>query len=101
VSHASSGVWPPVLTSSPPRPTYATYVAPQDTWDHSSASPLPNAKPVAHVLTQKTCVANQNKIGPKAAQEDSSDSSTSGMSRDDLASIPTYCCQTHTNSTLS
>jgi hypothetical protein len=65
VSHASSVVRPPVLTSSPPWPASTADIAPQDTQDPSSTSPLLDAKPVPHVLTQKTCVANQDKIGLK------------------------------------
>jgi hypothetical protein len=68
-----------VLTSSPPQPSSATDVAPQDTRDPSAASPLPHTKPRAHTLTQKTYVANQNNICPKPAQEDIADSSVSSM----------------------
>jgi hypothetical protein len=90
-----------MLTSSPPRPSV---VAPQDTWDLLAALVLPDTKPVAHILTQKTSVANHNKMCPKVTQEDTVDGSVfsmPGSSRDDLASLPTYHHQTHTNSTLS
>jgi hypothetical protein len=79
VSHTSSVVRPPVITSSPPRPLAATDVAPQDTYHRSAASSLPDTKPVAHVLTLKTYIANQNKIYHKAAQEDTVDDSVSSM----------------------
>jgi hypothetical protein len=66
VSHASSIVR---LTSSPPQPSSAADVAPQDTRDPIAASPLPHTKPRAHALTQKSYVANQNNIYPKHPQE--------------------------------
>jgi hypothetical protein len=53
VSHASSVVRPPMLTSSPSHPSSIAEVAPQDTRDPATASPLPHTKPRAHVLTQK------------------------------------------------
>jgi hypothetical protein len=104
VSHASSVVRPPVLTSYSPRPSSAADVTPQDTRDPLVASPLSHTKPVAHVLTRKTYIANQNKICPKAAQEDTVDgsvSSTSGPSHNDVARLPMYRHRTHINSTLS
>jgi hypothetical protein len=97
VSHASSVLQPPVLTISPPRPSVA---APQDTWVPSTALALPETNPVAHILTQKTCIANHNKICPKARQEDIIDGSisgTPGLSRDDLVSLPLYHHRMHTN----
>jgi hypothetical protein len=100
VSHASSILRPPVLTFSPPRPSAA---APQDTWDPSAASALPDTNLVAYILTQKTCITNHNKICPKAVQEDIVDSvisSTSGSSHDDLLSLLLYRRRTHTNSIL-
>jgi hypothetical protein len=101
VSHASSVVWPPVLSSSPPQPLSAADVAPQDTRDPSAASPLPHTKPGAHALTRKTYVANQNNICPKPAQEDIADrsiSSTPRPYRADHASCPPFhCCIAQTN----
>jgi hypothetical protein len=67
MSHASSVVRPPALTSSPPQPSYVADAAPQDTWDPSATSPLPHTKPRAYALTQKTYVVNQNNIYPKLA----------------------------------
>jgi hypothetical protein len=84
-----------MLTSFPPQPCNA---APQHTQDHSAAATLPYTNPVAHILTQKTCVANHNKICPKATQEDTADGSVSSMpgpSQYDPASLPTYRCRTH------
>jgi hypothetical protein len=66
MSHASYVVRPPVLTSFPPRPSSVADDAPQDTRDPSSGSPFSHTKLVAHILTQKSCVANQNKMCPKA-----------------------------------
>jgi hypothetical protein len=100
VSHASSVLWPPVLTFSLPRPSVA---APQDTWDPSTTSALPDTNHVAHILTQKTCIANHNKICPKVVQEDTVDdsvSSTPRPSHDNLASLSLYRRRTHTNSIL-
>jgi hypothetical protein len=48
VSHASSALRPPVLTSSPPQLLSATGIAPQDTLDLSAASALKDTKPVTH-----------------------------------------------------
>jgi hypothetical protein len=79
VSHASSVIRPSMVTSSPPQPSSAGDVAPQDTWGTSAASPLPQTKPRAHALTQKLYVANQNNIYPKPPQEDIADSSFSSM----------------------
>jgi hypothetical protein len=76
VSHASSVLWLPVLTS-PPQPSSTADVAPQDTWGPSAASPLPHTKLRAHALTQKTYIVNQNNICPKPAQEDIADCSVS------------------------
>jgi hypothetical protein len=104
MSHASSVLQPPMLTSSPPRPSVTADIAPQDTRDPSTTSTMVDTKPVAHVLTRKTYIANQNKMCLKAAQEDTVDGSVSsmlGLSRDDIASLPTYRHWTHTNSTLS
>jgi hypothetical protein len=92
VSNAFSLAYPPVLTSFPPQPC-AT--APQHTRDHSAIAVLPYSNPVAHILTQKTCVANHNKICSKAAQEDTVDgsgSSTPGPSQYDPARPPRYRC---------
>jgi hypothetical protein len=63
-----------VLTSFPPQPSTA---APRNTLDRSAAAALPNTNLVAHILTQKTCITKHNKICPKAAQEDTVDSSVS------------------------
>jgi hypothetical protein len=79
VSHASSVLRPPVLTSSPPQPSSAADVAPQDTRDPSATSSLPHTKFGAHALTQKTYVANQNNICPKPTQEDIADGSVSNI----------------------
>jgi hypothetical protein len=90
-----------VLTSFPPQPCVT---APQYKWDRSAAAALPYTNLIAHILTQKTCVANHNIICPKAAQEDTIDdyvSSTPGPSQYDLASLPTYHRRIHINSTLS
>jgi hypothetical protein len=84
-----------VLTGSPPQLSFVASVAPQDTWDSLAASPLPHTKPGAHVLTQKTYVANQNNIYPKPAQEDITDSffsSTLGSYCADGASPPSFHC---------
>jgi hypothetical protein len=105
VSHASSSVRPPVLTSPPPQPSSAVDVAPQDTRDPSAASPLPHTKPGAHALTQKTYIANQNNIYPKPAQKDIADdsvSNTPGSYRAHRASHPWFhCCIAQTNSAIS
>jgi hypothetical protein len=90
-----------MLTSFPPQLCTA---APQHTWDHLAVAALPYTNPVAHILTQKTCIANHNKICPKATQEDTVDgsiSSTPGPSQYDPTSHPTYHRRTHINSTLS
>jgi hypothetical protein len=104
VSHTSSVVRPPMLSSSPPQPLSAADVAPQDTRDHSTASPLPHTKPEAYALTQKSYVANQNNICSKPAQKDIADgsiSSTLGPYCADHASHPPFhCCIAQTNSTL-
>jgi hypothetical protein len=77
VSHTSSVLRPPILTSSPPQPSSVADVDPQDTQGPSVASPLPHTKPRAHALTRKTYVANQNNICLKSAQEDIADGSAS------------------------
>jgi hypothetical protein len=90
-----------MLTSFPPQPC-AT--APQHTRDHSAIAALPYTNLEAHILTQKTCIVNHNKICPKAAREDTIDgsvSSTPGSSHDDPASLWTYHRRTHINSILS
>jgi hypothetical protein len=77
---------------------------PQDIWDPSATSALLDTNPVAHILTQNTCIAKYNKICPKAAHEDIIDSSVSSMpgpSRDDLASLPLNRHRTCTNSILN
>jgi hypothetical protein len=51
---------PPMLTSSPPQPFSIADVAPHDTRNPLVVSPLLHTKLVAHALTQKTYVANQN-----------------------------------------
>jgi hypothetical protein len=105
VFHTSFIVLPPVLTPSPPQPSSVAEVAPHDTWDPSTVSPLPHTKLGAHVLTQKTYVANQNNICPKPAQEDITDdsvSNTSGPYRAHRISHPQFHCRVgQTNSTLS
>jgi hypothetical protein len=73
VSHASSVVRPPVLTSWPTQPSFIADVAPQYTRDLLVASPLGYTKPVAHDLTQKTCTENQNEICPKPTLEGTGD----------------------------
>jgi hypothetical protein len=96
VSHTSSVVRPPVLTSSPPQPSSAANVAPQDTCDPSTTSPLPHTKPRAHALIQKTYVANQNNFCPKLAQEDIANSSVFSMPgpyRANGASHPPFHCR--------
>jgi hypothetical protein len=101
VSHAFPLARPPVLTYFPPLPCAA---APQHTRDHLATTVLPYTNPVAHILTQKTCIASHNKICPKAAQEDTVDgfvSSTAWPSQYDPASLPKYHRRTHMNSTLS
>jgi hypothetical protein len=101
VSHAFSLAQPPVLTSFPPQSCAA---APQHTRDHSAVAALPYTNLIAHILTQKTCVANHNKICPKAAQEDIIDgsvSSTPGPSQYDPASLLMYHRRMHIKSTLS
>ena len=80
-----------MLTSSPPQPSSATSVAPQDTWDPSATSPLPHTEPRAHALTRKSYIANQNNICPKPSQEDITDGfvySTLGPYRAHLAGRP-------------
>jgi hypothetical protein len=66
-----------VLTSRPPQLSSIADVVSQDTQDLLVTSPLRHTKPVAHALTQKTCIANQNEICPKPALEDTGDSSIS------------------------
>jgi hypothetical protein len=82
-----------MLTSSPPQPSSAPDIAPQDRWDPSAPSPLPHTKPRAHALTQKSYVGNQNNICPKQPHEDIADgsfSSTLGPYRADGASRPMF-----------
>jgi hypothetical protein len=67
MSHASSVVRFPMLTSSPPQSSSAANVAPQDIRHPSATSPLPHTEPRAHALTRKSYVANQNNICPKPA----------------------------------
>jgi hypothetical protein len=66
-----------MLTSRPPQLSSIADVVSQDTQDLLVTSPLRHTKPVAHALTQKTCIANQNEICPKPALEDTGDSSIS------------------------
>jgi hypothetical protein len=63
--YISSPARPPGPTSPPHQSFFATDVAPHDTRDPLVASPLPHTKLIAHALTQKTNIANQNKIYPK------------------------------------
>jgi hypothetical protein len=63
-----------VLTSFPPQPSAA---APCNTLNRSTALALPNTNLIAHILTEKTCTTNHNKICPKAVQEDIIDGSVS------------------------
>jgi hypothetical protein len=81
----------------------ATAPGPQYTWDHIVASSLPH-KPVAHALTQKTYLVNQNKMCPKHAHKDTPDSSVSstpGPYHADCVSRPLFHCRiAQTNSTL-
>jgi hypothetical protein len=102
-----------VLTSQPLQlsfvadvaPQFVADVAPQDTHDHVATSSLPHTKTVAHALTQKTYLANQNKMCPKHAQKDTADGSISsmpGLYRADRASHPSFHCRlAQSNSTLS
>jgi hypothetical protein len=83
-----------MLTSPPPQPSSIADVAPQDTWDPSAASTLQHTtstlqhtKHVAHALTRKTYVANQNKICPKSALEGTGDGS--------VPSTPMSYCDDH------
>jgi hypothetical protein len=105
VYHASSVVWHPMLTFSPPQPASAIDVAPHDTRDHVATSSMPHTKPVAHALTQKTYIANQNKMCSKPSQKDTPDSivsSTPEPFHDDLTSLPTFhFLIAQINSTLS
>jgi hypothetical protein len=96
VSHAFSLARPLVLTSFPPLPCAA---APQHTRDRSAAVALPYTNPVAHILTQKTCLANHNKICAKVAQEDIIDGSVSSTLEPHRASCPKFQ-RAHINSTL-
>jgi hypothetical protein len=94
-----------MLTSSPPQPSATVDIAPHDIRDPSVASPLRHTKPVAHALTQKTYIANQNEICSKPTQEDIADgsiSSTPGPYFDNHATLPTFHSQLNqTNLTLS
>jgi hypothetical protein len=99
VSHASSFVRPPVLTSFPLQPSAA---ASHNTPDRSAAFALPDTNLVAHILTQKTCTINYNKICPKAAQEDTINGSVSSTPEPYCAhrvSHPKFH-RAHINSTL-
>jgi hypothetical protein len=96
VSHASSVIRPPILTSSPPQSSSVADAAPQDTRGPLAASPFPHTKPITHVLTQKLYVANQNNICPIPPQEDIADGSfsiTSGPYRARGASRPMFHCR--------
>jgi hypothetical protein len=94
-----------MLTSSPPQPSFATNVAQHDTWDSLVTSPLQYTKLVAHALTQKIYIVNQNENDLKPAQKDivvGSVSSTIWPYRDDHATLPTFhFLLNQTNSTLS
>jgi hypothetical protein len=84
-----------MLTYFPPQP-YA--VAPQHTQDRLAVAVLPYNNHVAHILTQKICVANHNKICLKVMQEDTIDGSVSSTlepSQYDIASLPTYRHRMH------
>jgi hypothetical protein len=101
VSHVFSLAWPSVITNFPSQPCV---IAPQHTQDHLAAAALPYTNPVAHILTQNTCIANHNKICPKAAQEDTIDgsvSSTPGPPHYDPTNLPMYHRRTYINSNLS
>jgi hypothetical protein len=103
--YISSIVQPPWPTSPPLQSSCVVDVDPNDTWDPLVASPLPHTKLVAHGLTQKTYLANQNKTCPKPAQEDIADdavSSTPTLYHDDHATHPMKDSLLDlTNSTLS
>jgi hypothetical protein len=105
VSHATSVVRPPMLTSFPRQPSSTAVVAPQDTRDPSAASPLLHTKPEAHALTRKSYVANQNNICPKPAQEDIADGSFPSTPEpyhaNSVSHPPFHCCIAKINSTLS
>jgi hypothetical protein len=101
VSYAFSLARSLVRTSFPPQSCIA---APQYTRDHLATTTLPYTNHVTHIFTQKTCIANHNKICPKTAQEDTvggSVSSTLGPSQYDPTSLPMYRHRTHINSALS
>jgi hypothetical protein len=66
----------PVVTSFPPQSCAA---ASQRTQDHSATTVLPYTNRVAHILTQKTYIANHNKICHKTTQKDIVDGSISSM----------------------
>jgi hypothetical protein len=101
VSHVSSIVRPPMLTSPPPQPSSTAVVAPQDTRDLSATSPLSHTKPGAHYLTQKTYIANQNNICSKPAQEDIADGFVSRTPGSYRACRPQFHCHVgQTNLTL-
>jgi hypothetical protein len=90
VSHALSLARPPVLTSFPSQSCAAT---PLHKRDHLAAAALPYTNLIVHILTQKTCIANHNKICLKAALKDTVDGSVSntlGPSQYDPTSLPTY-----------
>jgi hypothetical protein len=68
-----------MLTSSPPQPSSIADVAPQYRRDLFPTSPLPQTKPEAHAISQKTYVETQNNTCLKAAQEDIAHGSVSSM----------------------
>jgi hypothetical protein len=94
-----------VLTFGPPQSSSVADIAPQDTQNHVAASSMPYTKSVTHALTQKTYLANQNKMCPKHAQKvtpDGSVSSTPGPYHSDRAGrLPFHCRIAQTNSTIS
>jgi hypothetical protein len=103
--YVSSATRPPGPTSPPPQSSSTADIAPHDTWDHLVASPLPHTKLVAHALTQKTDITNQNEICSKPAQEnivDDSVSSTQALYHDNHATHQMKDSMLDlTNSTLS
>jgi hypothetical protein len=85
-------------TSFPPQPC----TAPRNTLYHSADAALSDTNLIAHILTQKTCTSNHNKICPNAVQEDTVDGSVSSTSepyRAHRASRPKFL-HAHINSTL-
>jgi hypothetical protein len=51
-----------MLTFSPPQPSDVADIAPHGTRDPLTTSPLPHTKPIAHDLTQKTCITKKMKF---------------------------------------